>query len=160
MAYTAGEYGGAQALERTAPVLPLRPGVPESAATIMSGAAHHPVRRPGGRHQQDHRRITRQAIRCGSFTSSKTSSPRSKPSSMAGTTAAASSPGPRPPTSYSRTDAAVKNVVHATSARFLADKSYATFPLERHGVPLRRSHSSDCETRLSAHRSAAGCHQR
>jgi hypothetical protein len=42
--------------------------------------------------------ITRQAIRRGSLTTSRNSSPRSAPSSMAGTSAATPSPGPRRPT--------------------------------------------------------------
>jgi transposase len=47
--------------------------------------------------------ITRQAIRRGSSTTSRNSSPRSALSSTAGTTDAAPSPGPRPPTRSCRT---------------------------------------------------------
>ena len=42
-----------QALDRTAPILPLRPGLPEKPDPRLRPArGHHPVRRPGGRHRQ------------------------------------------------------------------------------------------------------------
>ena len=165
----------AQALERTAPVLPLRPGVPEKrshdyvrhgtttlfAALEVATGKVTDVCYPRHRHEEflqflrqvanayprtklhivvdnygthkhpdvrawlaRHPRITlhftptsgswlnmvevffsiitRQAIRCGSFASVPASSTPSRTSSTAGTTAAAPSPGPRPPTRYSR----------------------------------------------------------
>ena len=47
-----------QALDRTAPILPLRPGLPEKAHPRLRPARHHhPVRRAGGRHRQGHRRL-------------------------------------------------------------------------------------------------------
>jgi len=48
----------AQALERKAPVLPLRPGVPGKAQPRLHPARHdHAVRRTGGRHRQGDRRL-------------------------------------------------------------------------------------------------------
>ena len=47
-----------QALDRTAPILPMRPGLPEKAHPRLRPARHHhPVRRAGGRHRQGHRRL-------------------------------------------------------------------------------------------------------
>ena len=41
-----------QALDRTAPILPMRPGLPEKAThDYVRQRHHHPVRRPGGRHR-------------------------------------------------------------------------------------------------------------
>ena len=171
-----------QALDRTAPILPMRPGpAGEGHPRLRPPRHHHAVRRAGDRHRQGHRRllspapargvpalppprrqglppapsctssptttpptstpsvqawlaknpritlhftptcgswlnmveiffgiITRQAIRRGTFRSSRTSSPPSRPTSTAGTNAASPSPGPRPPTKSSPRQPAVK----------------------------------------------------
>ena len=45
-----------QALDRTAPVLPMMPGAPGAAdPRLHPSRHHHPVRRPGRRHRQGHR---------------------------------------------------------------------------------------------------------
>ena len=51
-----------QALDRTAPILPLRPG-PAGAGhpRLQAQRHHHPVRRPRGRHRQGHRPVLRPA---------------------------------------------------------------------------------------------------
>ena len=47
-----------QALDRTAPILPLRPGLPEKAThDYVRHGTTTPVRRAGGRHRQNHRRL-------------------------------------------------------------------------------------------------------
>ena len=45
-----------QALDRTQPILPMRPGLPERAPTTTSATAPEPVRRAGPRHRPGHRR--------------------------------------------------------------------------------------------------------
>jgi transposase len=50
-----------QALERTAPVLPVRPGHPERPLRLRPARHHHAVRRAGGGHRQGHRRLHRAA---------------------------------------------------------------------------------------------------
>jgi transposase len=47
----------AQALERAAPVLPLRPGSRKAQPRLRPARHHHTVRGPGGRHRQGHRRL-------------------------------------------------------------------------------------------------------
>ena len=52
------EKSQVQALDRTAPILPLRPGLPEKAdPRLRPQRHHHAVRRPGGGHRQGHRRL-------------------------------------------------------------------------------------------------------
>ena len=52
------EKSQVQALDRTAPILPLRPGLPAEADPRLRPARHHhAVRRVGGRHRKGHRRL-------------------------------------------------------------------------------------------------------
>ena len=50
-----------QALDRTAPILPLRPGLPESHPRLQAQRHDHPVRRARDRHRQGHRALLRAA---------------------------------------------------------------------------------------------------
>jgi transposase len=56
------EKSQVQALDRTAPILPMRPGLPERAThDYVTARHHHPVRRAGGGHREGHRRLPRPA---------------------------------------------------------------------------------------------------
>ena len=79
--------------------------------------------------------ITRQAIRRGSFTASKTSSRRSRRSSTGRTNAATRSSGPRPPTRYSRNAARVKGPrSHDTSSHQDRNQYMSEYAIERISV--------------------------
>ena len=66
-----------QALDRTAPILPMRPGpAGEGHPRLRPPRHHHPVRRPGGRHRQGHRRLLRRGTATTSSCASSSRSPR------------------------------------------------------------------------------------
>ena len=66
-----------QALDRTAPILPMRPGpAGEGDPRLRPARHHHPVRRAGGRHRQGHRRLLPAAPARGVPDASSSRSPR------------------------------------------------------------------------------------